>query len=167
MDKLAQMTLVSQMITGELALDSLGEVANLSESKWHDSAAPGMGGINVKGALSGSSLTLKSIMMGHCGINPLPVELLDEANLEIYQPCLPQILELFNREKHATGTAREKSFLDNRWNSAFVQSSTDEYDRQNILTNKMGFGTSITKETLINENSTYYPPKTEEVNYFG
>lgn len=167
MDKLAQMTLVSQMITGEFALDSLGEVANLSESKWQDSAAPGMGGINVKGALSGSSLTLKSIMMGHCGVNPLPVELLEEANLEIYQPCLPQILELFNREKDATGTAREKSFLDNRWNSAFVQSSTDEYDRQNILTKRMGFGTSITKETLINENSTYYPPKTEEVNYFG
>jgi len=174
MDRLAQMTPVSQMITGEYALDSLGEPANLSEANWQDSAGPGMGGINVKGALSGSSLTLKSVMMAHCGVSPLPVELLEEVNLDIYQPCLPQILEFFNRGKkedsigkNSTRTDQESSFLDKPWNSAFVQACTDAYDRQHFLTKQMGFDRKIIKETLIDENATYYPPKTEEVNYFG
>lgn len=177
MDKLAEMTPVSQMITGEYALDSQGERANLSDSKWQDSAAPGMGGINVKGALSGSSLTLKSVLMGHCGAQPLPVEFLEEVNLDIYQPCLPQVLELFNREKNSTNSMgdstgllseeTEKPFVNSRWNSAFVQSCTDSYDRQHQLTENIGFDTIITKETLNDENATYYPPKTEEVNYFG
>jgi hypothetical protein len=167
MDKLAQMTLVSQMLTGEYATDSMGEMANLSESKWQDSAAPGMGGINVKGALTGSSLTLKSVLMGHCGASPLPVEFLEEANLDIYQPCLPQIFDLFNREKDSTAEAEEKPFVENPWNIAFVQSCTDSYDRQDQLMEKMGFDQRITKETLDNRNSTHYPPKTDEVNYFG
>lgn len=171
MDKLAHMTLVSQMITGEYALDSQGKPANLSKSEWQDSSAEGMGGINVKGALTGSSLTLKSIMMGHCGVSPLPVDLLEEVNLDIYQPCFPQILELFNRKKNSTGEEAEsgtgKSFLERPWKSIFMQPCTDAYDRQHILTKQMGFEQSITKETLMDENATYWHPNMETVNYFG
>lgn len=166
-DKLAQMTLVSQMITGEYALDSQGIPANLSESKWQDSAAEGMGGINVRGALTGSSLTLKSLMMSHCGVQPLPVDLLEETTLDIYQPCLPQIFEMFNRKSASAEEVEEKPFLSYPWKSVFTQPCTDSYDRQHILTDHMGFEGSITKETLDDVDSTYHPPKTEEVNYFG
>ena len=167
MDKLAQMTLVSQMLSGEYAVDSLGQPANLSESKWEDATPPEMGGINVKGALTGSSLTLKSMMMAHCGVQPLPVDLLEEAGLDIYQPCLPQILELFNRKNASAEEIAEKPFLNYPWKSVFTQPCTDSYDRQHILQDRMGFESKITKEVLEDVNATHYPPKTEEVNYFG
>ena len=167
MDKLAEMTLVSQMLTGEYAVDSLGQPANLSASKWQDPAGPDMGGINVRGALTGSSLTLKSMMMGHCGVQPLPVDLLEEAGLDIYQPCLPQIFDLFNQKNASAEEIQEKPFLGYNWKSVFTQSCTDSYDRQHILQERMGFKEKVTKEVIEDEESKHYPPKGEEVNYFG
>lgn len=167
MDRFAQMTLVSQMLTGEYALDSQGIPANLSEANWQDSAAEGMGGINVRGALTASSLTLKSFMVSHCGVQPLPVDLLEETNLDIYQPCLPQIFELFNRKSTSPEDEEAKPFVSYPWRSVFTQPCTDSYDRQHILVDQMGFESKVTKETIEHVNATYWPPKTDEVNYFG
>lgn len=166
-DLLAEMTPVAQMLTGEYVLDSQGERANLSDSPWQDNAAPGMGGINVKGGLTGSTLTLKSFLNSHCGVLPLPVDFMEEALLDIYQPCLPQILELFNRKKTSGNETRGKPFLGQRWQSAFMEAATDTYDRQNIADDHMGFEYSVSKEKLEDENSLYYPPMEDEVNYFG
>lgn len=95
-----------------------------------------MGGLNVHGALTGSSLTFKSILGSHCGVHPLPVDLLEETGLEIYQPCLPQLFELFNTRKnpYAPSEISERDdsaseALKNPWKSVFMQSITDDYDR--------------------------------------
>lgn len=167
-DKLSTMTPVAQMITGEYALNSEGHANNFSDHKWQDKSEPGMGGLNVKGGLTASSLTLKSLLGSHCGVSPLPVDLLEEINLEFYQPCLPQILELFNRHKADRPETKDgKAFLGDRWKSVYVQSSTDSYDRQHQLNEAIGFGDSITREVLKDPSSDHWPPKTPEINYFG
>lgn len=168
-DKLSAMTPVAQMLTGEYALNSHGKPNNFSTHKWHDRSAPGLGGLNVKGGLTASSLTLKSILGSHCGVMPLPVDLLEEVNLEFYQPCLPQILELFNRHKTDNPDANQNGnpYLGDKWKSVYVQSSTDSYDRQHQLNEAIGFNTSITREVMKDPSSNYWPPLSPEINYFG
>lgn len=169
-DELSTMTPIAQIVTGEHAVDSNGQISNLTNATWHDSAAPGMGGINIQGALTGSTLTFKSILGSHCGVSPLPVDLLEEVNLDIYQPCLPHIFELFNRLKGNSSSHDGKdidSFLERPWMSVFVQSVTEEYDRQYQLNENMGFDLRVTRETLRDPDSKYYPPTTSELNYFG
>ncbi|OJJ44554.1 hypothetical protein ASPZODRAFT_2111263 [Penicilliopsis zonata CBS 506.65] len=166
-DQLSRMTPVAQMVTGEYAVDSHGQrnVFNDSSTVWQDTAEEGMGGINVKGALTGSTLTFKSLLSSHCGVSPLPVDLLEEVNHQIYQPCLPQIFDLFNSFKGETD--RMTGFQAQKWESVFVQAVTDTYDRQHRLNEMMGFRHVVTKETMRNKKAKYFPPKTEEINYFG
>ncbi|KAJ5675511.1 hypothetical protein N7462_008408 [Penicillium macrosclerotiorum] len=170
-DRLVTMTPVAQMLTGEHATDSKGEQVDLSQAKWHDSAEDGMGGLNVRGALTGSSLTFKSILGSHCGVQPLPVDLLEESQLEIYQPCLPQLFDLFNEVKSPSQslTEREESAseaLNYPWKSVFMQSITDDYDRQDIMNENMGFRHKVVKNSLNNRHSKYRA-KGSEINYFG
>ena len=166
--KLSKLTPVAQMVTGEYALTSEGRKNNFSDTVWQDRSAPGMGGINVKGAVTGSTLTFKSFLGSHCGVSPLPVDLLEESHLPIYQPCLPHILELFNRVKTRNSSELDPTaFQENPWKAVFVQSITDSYDRQKILNTKIGFKQSIAKDTLERPNSDHYPPKSPEINYFG
>lgn len=176
-DRLAKMTPVAQMLTGEYAMDSNGEKVDLSHSPWQDAAGEGMGGLNVRGALTGSSLTFKSILGSHCGVNPLPVDLLEESLLEIYQPCLPQLLELFNQIKRSPepdvpledidALSNKSEPLKQPWKSVFMQSITDDYDRQDILNDNMGFKHKVVKNTLATAPSSKYKPKGPEINYFG
>ena len=166
-DKLSKMTPVAQMLTGEYALNSEGKVNDFSNHKWHDRSEPGMGGLNVKGGLTASSLTLKSILSSHCGVSPLPVDLLEEINLEFYQPCLPQIFELFNRHKSNESESKDGGFQGDQWKSVYVQSSTVSYDRQDKLNEAMGFNYSISRESLRDPDSKHWPPATSEINYFG
>lgn len=172
-DRLVTMTPVSQMLTGEYATDSKGEKVDLSGANWQDLAEEGMGGLNVRGALTGSSLTFKSILGSHCGVHPLPVDLLEETGLEIYQPCLPQLFELFNTGKNPNAPSeiseRDDSAseaLQNPWKSVFMQSITDDYDRQDVLNENMGFKHKVVKSTLTSTKSKYRA-KGQEINYFG
>lgn len=172
-DRLVTMTPVSQMLTGEYATDSKGEKVDLSGANWQDPAEEGMGGLNVRGALTGSSLTFKSILGSHCGVHPLPVDLLEETGLEIYQPCLPQLFELFNTAKNPNPPSeileRDDSAseaLKNPWKSVFMQSITDDYDRQDVLNENMGFKHKVVKSTLTSRKSKYRA-KGQEINYFG
>lgn len=175
-DRLVKMTPVAQMLTGEYATDSKGERVDLSHASWQNTAEEGMGGLNVRGALSGSSLTFKSILGSHCGVNPLPVDLLEESLLEIYQPCLPQLFELFNQikmpETNVEGDVEARSEqsedLNRPWKSVFMQSITDDYDRQDILNGNMGFRHTVAKKSLKAAPSfSKYKPKGPEINYFG
>lgn len=174
-DKLSQLTPIAQIITDEWALTSKGEKNNFTDAIWKDHSASQMGGINVKGAVTPSTLTFKSLLSSHCGVNPLPVNLLDEVHYEIYQPCLPHIFDLFNQIKapNSSELAEEKvekiseKFQERPWKSVFIQAVTDSYDRQKILNRKIGFKRSIVRETLQRPSSKYYPPKTPEINYFG
>ncbi|KAJ5632474.1 Alkaline phosphatase-likealpha/beta/alpha [Penicillium lividum] len=170
-DRLVKMTPIAQMLTGEYVTDSKGEKVDLSEANWQDPAEEGMGGLNVRGALTGSSLTFKSILGSHCGVHPLPVDLLEESMLEIYQPCLPQLLELFNQNKlpktiEARTNGSTSEALQHQWKSVFMQSITDDYDRQDILDKNMGFKHKVVKQTM-NAFKSKYKPKGEEINYFG
>lgn len=172
-DKLSRMTSTAQMVTREYATDSTRESTTFDNDdvKWIDRIPPNMGGINVKGALTASSLTLKSLLALHCGVMPLPVDMLEESLLEIYQPCLPHILSLFNSKKiddeQQSSNDDPQPIKARPWRSVFIQSSTDDYDRQRDLTNQLGFDEKIVKETIEDPSAAHYPPKTEEVNYFG
>jgi arylsulfatase A-like enzyme len=163
-DRLSSMTPTAQMVTGEFATNSTGQTNTFEDWPWH--AKGEGGGINIKGAMTGSSLTLKSLLSSHCGVMPLPVDLLEEAKLDIYQPCLPHILGLFDSKK--IGRSKNQQRFDERqWRSVFMQSSTDSYDRQALMTRRMGFDESIAKGTLDDPDSKYYPPRSAEINYFG
>lgn len=171
-DKLSRMTPTAQMVTREYAKRT-GEKSTFNNDtvEWADRTPHDMGGINVKGALTASSLTLKSLLSLHCGVMPLPVDMLEESLLDIYQPCLPHILSLFNSKKNTDEQQLANDELqpvqERPWKSVFIQSSTDDYDRQSDLIEKLGFDEKTVKETIENPSATHYPPKTNEINYFG
>ncbi|OAX79570.1 hypothetical protein ACJ72_06113 [Emergomyces africanus] len=174
-EKLSQLTRVAEQVTGESFYSSPGMQPELLPGVWKDQSAPGMGGINVVGAVTGSTLSFKSVIGSHCGIGPLAVDFLEEVKGNLYQPCIPQILELFNREKKTFPKNKvNEALLDYRasvhrreWESVFVQSITDRYDRQDVLNKHMSFGQSFVRENLENSSSKYNPPKSPELNYFG
>ncbi|KAF4345362.1 hypothetical protein FBEOM_663 [Fusarium beomiforme] len=143
---------------------------------WNDQTKPGFGGVNVVGGLTTSSVSTKSLAAAHCGAWPMPVNMFEESELESYQPCIPQILELFNKVKTNTtkrdtrdwwgfgGTAQAK-FHDYLWKPAFFQAVTDHYDRQDKFDEKIGFDFKVTKPKLDEEAKDN--PEMEEINYFG
>ncbi|KAJ5960211.1 Alkaline phosphatase-like alpha/beta/alpha [Penicillium vulpinum] len=172
-DRLVTMTPVAQQLTGEYATDSKGEKVDLSHSPWQTPPQEGMGGLNVRGAMTGSSLTFKSVLGSHCGVNPLPVDLLEESLLEIYQPCLPQIFDLFNQGKSQSEQRRQNSSSEGKspalkypWKSVFMQSITDDYDRQDVLNENMGFKHKVVKSNLKSPRAKH-KAQGEEINYFG
>ncbi|EEH35361.2 sulfatase domain-containing protein [Paracoccidioides lutzii Pb01] len=176
-EKLSQLTRVAEQVTGQSFFSSAEPQTQpeLLPGVWRDQADPGMGGINVVGAVTGSTLSFKSVIGSHCGVGPLPRDFLEEVNAQIYQPCIPQIMELFNNQKKSNdGKDGKESLLEHRasvhrrkWESVFVQSITDQYDRQDELNRHMNFGQSFVRETLDNKTSKYYTPDAEEINYFG
>lgn len=95
--KLAQLTPIAEMLTGEES--GFSDSKNTSRRLWNDTSEPGMGGINVNGVLTGSSLSFKSAVTNYCGVGPLPVNFMEEVHGEIYQPCIMQIFNLFNQLK--------------------------------------------------------------------
>lgn len=177
-DRLISSTRIAQMLTGEYVRDSQGELVSMANSTWQDTTKDGMGGLNVRGAITGSTLTFKSILGSHCGVNPLPVDMLEESGLEIYQPCLPQLFEAFNKAKRPVQpiipdkivkretASNQSEAVEYPWKSVFMQSITDDYDRQDVLNRHMGFEHKVVKSTLKGLHAKYRA-KGEEINYFG
>ncbi|KAF2491363.1 alkaline phosphatase-like protein [Lophium mytilinum] len=174
-EKLFEMTPIASLLTGEsMGFENLAinEVHGAAPSKWTDRFNESFGGINVQGAYTGAGYTFKSLVGGHCGVEPLPVDFTEEVKGHIYQPCIPHILDLFNKHQNETASKEERddaenSFLSSDWESVIVQSITDQFDSQDILDDHMGFRKAIMKSTLLNSSSKYYPPKQPESNYFG
>ncbi|KAJ5675639.1 hypothetical protein N7462_008536 [Penicillium macrosclerotiorum] len=173
--RLSQLTPIAEKLTGESGNFHARENTSVS-SLWEDTAGPGMGGLNVNGITTGSSLSFKSAVVNHCGVGPLPVDFMDEVKSEIYQPCLMQVLELFNQLKEkatptTTGSHPSKTNMSNiqdrKWNSVFVQSITGLYDDQNILNENMGFKDAIYREGIGHPGAKYYHQDMEPINYFG
>lgn len=161
--KLSVVSPIAEQLSGESSGFPQGD---LPSDMWQDSAAPGMGGINVLGAVTASSLSFKSVLGSHCGVGPLPLDFMYENEAEIYQPCIMHILELFNRLKEGSG--KESSDMrQRRWKSVFAQSITGVYDDQNKLNLKMGFQQSIVKEDIEIPNAKHFHEGMEEINYFG
>lgn len=152
--RLSHLTPVAEKLTGQssgFSIDDRGDEHQL-------------GGINVEGMLTGSSLSFKSAVMDYCGVESLPVNFMEEASSEIYQPCIMQVLDLFNQLKDGSGS---DSMHERQWKSVFVQSITGRYDNQNALNANMGFNETVYKETLIDPKSKYFHAGMEKINYFG
>lgn len=159
---LSELSKVSEIITGQDAGFGPREpFANLTS-----------GGFNFKQAVTGSTFTLKSLVASHCGANPLAVDFLEELEVEIYQPCLPQIMDLFteqtkNLTKPESGDDHDWPWLYNStWKSVFMQGATGKFDRMGPFIDYMGFRNNMHREEIADPNAKY-PPKAQPLNYFG
>ncbi|EFY91068.1 Sulfatase domain containing protein [Metarhizium acridum CQMa 102] len=132
-------------------------------SEWNDKTEDGFGGLHVVGGLTTSSVSTKSLAAVHCGAWPIPVDMFEEAETECYQPCLPEILELFNRLKKNTTTS--DNYHEQQWYPAFFQAVTDGYDRQDKFDSKIGFKHIVNKNRIKQDSESN--PELEEINYFG
>ncbi|EHL00447.1 hypothetical protein M7I_3529 [Glarea lozoyensis 74030] len=175
-NQLAELTRNAEILTGETSGFGIGgpEYSSARAGNWRNLNKDN-GGINVQGALTGSTSSFKSSLGSHCGVHPLPVDFTVEARQQIYQPCLPSILALFNQNKDGYNKERpgiggrkfrRESMEDRPWKSISVQSITDQYDHQDILYDHMGFEETIVKETLLAPSAPHIPVE-KEINYFG
>ncbi|KAL2062341.1 hypothetical protein VTL71DRAFT_6607 [Oculimacula yallundae] len=151
---LASLTPVAEKITGKTFM---------SQPKVNSERH--MGGIVVDGAVTDSTYTVKSLLGSHCGVSATPYNYLPEVDYDIYQPCIPHILNLFNRFKDNSSSVTD--VRSRSWASAFIQSTETFGWDQDIQIGQMGFNKLIDSETIENETSKHYPPKSPELNYFG
>ncbi|KAH7079478.1 alkaline-phosphatase-like protein [Paraphoma chrysanthemicola] len=172
--KLRKLTPVSTFLSGE-SNGFESETEHYEENDWRNAFKDGMGAININGAITQAAYTLKSLVSSHCGVEPLAVDFTEETNGHIYQPCLPQIFwkmsEAVRGKHHGDHDFKEKhekrDSRDWTWESAMIQSVTDQFDSQDVLNDQMGFRNVIAETTISNPQSKHYPPKQPRVNYFG
>ncbi|KAM0324872.1 hypothetical protein ACHAQA_007838 [Verticillium albo-atrum] len=165
--RLAQMTPNIAKITGYSA-DF--ESFDTPEVTWAGPSQPGFGGINVLGAVTSSTMSTKSYSANLCGTWPMAVEKFDEADTDAYQPCLPQILDLFNRGKlGADAPDPATDFREQKWRPALFEAMTETFDRQDKFDKKIGFQHIVAEKQLKEDKTRYKPlePLYEKVNYFG
>ncbi|KAI5295793.1 hypothetical protein KEM52_000199 [Ascosphaera acerosa] len=184
--KLNLMTRVAQQVTGDRfdPRDDPTKPLEPIEGHWQDYVPPEMGGISVRGAITGSTLSFKSVLGSHCGVGPLTENFLEEVTTKIYQPCLPQIFKLFNNFKttkdqpkidpddvnapNVSTISHERSSIHQRkWTSVFMQAVTDTYDRQDKQNRQMGFDWKIAKSDLESRKAKYHQAGQGSANYFG
>lgn len=128
---------------------------------------PSYGGLSATNAHTAGTYTLKSVVGTLCGVTPVVADFNREYKYHIYQPCAPHILDVLNRQPDITN--KTDDFTTWPWRSMWMQSVTDGYDNQNLLTPALGFKntSTITKEKLEDPSAKYYPPKSKEINYYG
>ncbi|RSL40142.1 hypothetical protein CEP54_016184 [Fusarium duplospermum] len=163
--RLSHLCPIAERITGKSGRWRRGDGTHFGQvptPEWNDTTQHGFGGINVVGALTTASLSLKSMAAILCGAWPLPVDNFEESEAQSYQPCIPQILNLFNQLKENRST---DDFLEQQWLSAFFQSVTDGYDRQDKFDGKIGFDHIVTRKRL--EQDAKGSAVLEKINYFG
>lgn len=137
------------------------------QSSWRQRLATQPSSLNVRGSTTSASVSFKSLLTSHCGTHPVPVDFTEEAVLKPYQPCLPQIFDLFNRNNNAAPESGGTGYAN--WTSVFAQSITDQFDRQDRLTPNIGFAPqhAFTKANLTDPSSLYWPATEPESHYFG
>ncbi|KAH7195133.1 alkaline-phosphatase-like protein [Fusarium oxysporum] len=163
---LSQLTPVAEKITGKSGCwkkTNGSDLAKVPIPEWNDTTQDGYGGINVIGGFTAASLSFKSLAATHCGVWPMPVDSFQESEAQSYQPCISQILHLFNQIRGLRSASND--FLEQKWLTAFFQSITDKYDRQDIFNNEMGFEEIVAKDVL--EQRAKARSGLEEINYFG
>ncbi|KAM0331414.1 hypothetical protein ACHAQA_003087 [Verticillium albo-atrum] len=133
---------------------------------WDDQTEEGFGGVNIRGAYTAATMSTKSFGSVHCGAWPMPVEKFDEADTDSYQPCIPQVLDLFNRAR--VEGASTDDYRDQEWVPALFEAEIEEYDRQEVFDQKVGFKHIVTRKQIeessgFNASDVLY----QKVNYFG
>lgn len=172
--KLSNLTNVATFLSGESNGFHL-DADVIPDGSWRHAFKDGLGSVNVQGAVTQAAYTLKSLLSSHCGVEPLPVDFTEETKGIIYQSCLPQVLKMMSTPVDQKPTAKVRrdqagANEDHRtwpWQSALVQSVTDQFDSQDVLDEQMGFENVISERVLSDPTSKYYPPKQPWVNYFG
>ncbi|CRJ97150.1 hypothetical protein BN1708_009453 [Verticillium longisporum] len=147
--------------------DSAGKEFPKAKKHWTDSSAKGFGGVNVVGSYTAASMSTKSFGSVHCGAWPMPVDKFDEADTDSYQPCIPQVLDLFNKAK-VDDEAPSDDFRDQEWMPALFEAEVEEYDRQEIFDQKIGFKHIVTRKQI--EESPRFNSSNilnQKVNYFA
>lgn len=145
--------------------DADGNAYSTEKQIWQDKAEEGFGGVNVVGGYSMASLSTKSFGATHCGSWPMAVEKFDEADTDAYQPCITQILDLWNKNK---ANSSSDDFREWPWYPALMEAEVEKYDRQEVFDQKLGFKHIVCRKEIQNDwrfNKT--DPLYKEVNYFG
>ncbi|KAJ5263219.1 hypothetical protein N7478_010824 [Penicillium angulare] len=123
------------------------------------------GGISASNAYTSGTYTLKSITGTVCGVNPMAVE----ANLEylhdIYQPCLPHILEALNQQPNTT--SQKDDWTSWPWHTMWMQSHSDAWDKHFMLHPALGYKDIMAKRTIDAAGGLYIPEETEEEEEHG
>jgi hypothetical protein len=177
-EKLSRLTPVAEILSGEpigfhKTADSQTRIP--SKHTWSNRFNKSSGGINVQGVQTTSDYTLKSMLGSYCGVEGLPVDFTEEVHSQIYQPCIPHILDRLNEDlqekplelSRSSQNHTRSTFLSSPWTSVVVQAITDQFDSQSRLHEHMGFRLAFSKETIRNQSAKYYPPREPESNYFG
>lgn len=157
---------IRQSYSGQIPADVEGRLANLTtaaerltgtSSGFGDPVKP-YGGITATNSHTAGTFTLKSLTGTICGLAPLVVDFNREYLNHIYQPCIPHVLEALNIQQRNGST---DDFTSWPWRSSFMQTITDLYDNQNLLTPRLGFQESVNVDTL--EASA----KSDKINFWG
>jgi hypothetical protein len=154
-ERLSSLTKTAKHLTGDFS-DGFAE----------ETGTP-RGGINANNAFTTSTYTLKSLVGTHCGINPLAADFNVDSDHHIYQPCLPHIFEALNQLNHSGDEIPKEHFASFKWKSAFMQSVTLKYDKQDRLMPKIGFADPLGWWELKDEAAKLGPVDLPDVNYYG
>ncbi|PNY26816.1 Lipoteichoic acid synthase-like YvgJ [Tolypocladium capitatum] len=125
------------------------------------------GGINANNAFTTSTYTFKSLTGTLCGLSPLLADFNVEHAHHIYQPCLAHIFEAFN---HINDHEAGDGFTSFKWKSAFMQSVTDRYDKQDRLMPVMGYPKDNERNIdwwYLKGSPKFGPVDLADVNYYG
>ncbi|KAM3429498.1 hypothetical protein MY4824_008230 [Beauveria thailandica] len=123
------------------------------------------GAISFDNAFTTASYTRKSFTGTLCGVTPLVADFNVEFRNHIYQPCLPQILNAFNK----ITTINDKDHVTYPWKTYMMQSITDSYDEAHEQLPAMGYAQEniITKEYLQGEDPKFGYVGLPDINYYG
>ncbi|RFU76077.1 sulfatase domain-containing [Trichoderma arundinaceum] len=153
--RLSSLTTTAKYLTGDFS-DGFGQ----------ETGTP-RGGINANNVFTTSTYTLKSLVGTHCGISPLAADFNVDTDHHIYQPCLPQIFEALNLLDHNGDETSNEHFTSFKWRTAFMQSVTLRYDKQDHLMPKIGFTEPLGWWELKDEAAKLGPVNLTDVNYYG
>lgn len=124
------------------------------------------GGISMTNSYTAGTFTLKSIEGTTCGVSPLVVDFNHEYEHHIYQPCMPHILDVMSV---GMNVSKSNDFTKWPWRSRFMQTITDTYDHQDLLTPALGFHEEniLTMETIDKQHTNDSSWTIEKYNYWG
>lgn len=153
-------------------LANLSTTANFLTGDYDDgfehAEKPVRGGLSMNNVHTTSTYTLKSMAGSFCGITPIVADFNIEWQNHIYQPCLPQIFEAFNKVDHTKDNTTD-DFTSLPWMSQFMQSVTGGYDKQDRLMPALGFpiDSIFTMEYLKGDGAKFGKPDFADINYYG
>ena len=124
------------------------------------------GGINANNAHTTGTYTLKSLAGTLCGLTPLVADFNVEYRYHMYQPCMTHIFDMLNALHNDTTTDDYRSY---KWKSAFMQSVTGGFDKQDALMPVLGYADErfISSEYLHSDDAKFGKSEIEDINYYG